>query len=140
MANYLLDTNIISDLIKHPQGIIKDHIERVGEDNIATSIIVASELRYGATKKGSEQLSDRVDALLSRINILPIASDIDRTYGNIRTDLERKGTPIGANDLLIAAQVVNLAETSNCVLVTANTREFERVEGLNIENWLAFDS
>lgn len=140
MAVYLLDTNIMSDLIKHPQGTVMKHIERVGEDNIVTSIIVAAELRYGAEKKASQRLTERVDAILSRIDILPIATDIDRTYGTIRVDLEQKGTPIGANDLLIAAQVSNLNEEQHCILVTANTREFERVENLNLENWLSLDS
>ncbi|WP_136661718.1 type II toxin-antitoxin system VapC family toxin [Nitratireductor sp. XY-223] len=136
MTSYLLDTNIISDLIKNPDGVIMRRIAEIGEDNIATNIIVASELRFGAEKKGSDALRDRVDLILSRMNVLDVGSDADRHYGIIRADLETKGTPIGGNDLLIAAHVVSLAQADEWVLVTANVREFQRVDGLTVENWL----
>lgn len=130
--SYLLDTNIISDLIKDPQGVVMQRIEQLGEDEVATSIIVAAELRFGAEKKGSAPLIERVNAILSRMNVLPLVQDVDQTYGNIRTLLEAKGTPIGANDLFIAAH----ARSLDMVLVTANVKEFERVVGLKVENWL----
>lgn len=136
MTSYLLDTNIISDLIKNPQGPVMQHIVGVGEAHIATSIIVAAELRFGAAKKGSPALSERIEALLSRFTVLPLEANADEIYGTIRTDLEAKGTPIGANDLLIAAHTKYLAQKGDWVLVTANTKEFERVDGLIIENWL----
>ncbi len=112
----------------------------LGEDKIATSIIVATELRFGAAKKGSAALSERVDVLLSRFRVLPLETDADEIYGSIRADLESRGTPIGGNDLLIAAHALSLDRKSSqdeqWVLVTANVREFERVDGLAIENWL----
>ncbi|WP_375284582.1 type II toxin-antitoxin system VapC family toxin [Sphingobium yanoikuyae] len=129
---FLLDTNILSDLIRHPQGVIAAHITEVGEDNIATSIIVASELRYGAERRGSPRLSAQLEAILELLPILPLGDDADAHYGRLRADLERRGAPIGANDMLIAAHALAIGAT----LVTDNVREFERVEGLVIANWL----
>ncbi len=101
---YLLDTNILSDLIKHPNGQVAQKIKTLEDDSVCcTSIIVACELQYGALKKGSTKLTERVDQLLEAINILPLASEVDRSYASIRTNLEKVGTPIGGNDLLIAA-------------------------------------
>lgn len=129
---YLLDTNILSDLVRNPRGTIVARIAEIGEDQVCTSIIVAAELRYGAAKKGSPRLTAQVEAVLGAIEILPIEAPADETYGQIRADLERKGTPIGGNDLLIAAQAVAVG----LVVVTDNEREFGRVEGLVVENWL----
>jgi len=134
---YLLDTNIISDLIRNPQGAVFSRIKAIGEDYIVTNVIVAAELRYGAEKKGSPALIERIEALLSRFKVLSLEPGVDEAYGRIRTNLERHGTPIGGNDLLIAAHVQHLSEKSNWTLVTANLREFERVDGLMVENWLS---
>jgi tRNA(fMet)-specific endonuclease VapC len=129
---YLLDTNIVSDLIHRPQGKVTKAIARVGEDNIATSVIVACELRYGAAKKGSRGLAERVALVLSLIKICPFECPMDELYGEIRARLELSGNPVGANDLLIASQCLAMHAT----LVTANEREFSHIEGLQIENWL----
>jgi tRNA(fMet)-specific endonuclease VapC len=130
---FLLDTNILSVLIRDPQAqALLNCIARAGEENIATSVIVAGELRYGAAKKQSTRLIDRVEAILGRLEIVPFTPPMDRTYGEIRASLERRGQLIGANDLLIAAQVVHLSAE----LVTDNTREFLRVDGLRVVNWL----
>jgi tRNA(fMet)-specific endonuclease VapC len=131
--SYLLDTNILSDLVRQPQGSVADRIVQVGEDNVLTSIIVACELRYGAAKRGSKKLTRQVEAVLGAMTILPIEAGVDRHYAAIRTALERKGTPIGAHDMLIAAQ----ARSIQAVCVTANVAEFKRVPGLKVENWLA---
>jgi len=131
-AKYLLDTNIVSDLTRHPQGIIAEKIEVVGESKVCTSIIVASELRFGAVKRSSRQLSERVDLILAALSIVAIEPPVDIHYAEIRLYLERKGAPIGPNDLLIAAQARALGLT----VVTANEREFSRVPGLAVENWL----
>lgn len=139
MAKYLLDTNIISDLIKQPHGSVMNQIENIGETNIATSIIVACELQFGAEKKGSDALKERIALILSRINILPLEPQIDQIYGKIRADLERKGTPIGANELLIAAHTKYLDQSDDWILVTANEKEFNRVDGLSVQNWLSAD-
>jgi len=130
---YLLDTNMLSDLVRHPQGFVAIRIAEVGEDNVLTSIIVACELRYGIAKRGSKRLTRQVEAVLGAITVLPLEKGADRHYAAIRTALERKGTPIGANDMLIAAQ----ARAIHAVCVTANVAEFKRVRGLKVENWLA---
>ena len=126
MARYLLDTNILSELIRNPQGIVRDRIAQVGERSICTSIIVSSELRFGARKRGSERLSSQLEAILSTIEIIPFEEPSDRQYASLRCALENAGTPIGPNDLLIAAQAMTLG----VVLVTANYREFSQVPGL----------
>lgn len=130
--SHLLNTNILSDLVRHPQGVVAERIAKVGEDAVCTSIVVAAELRYGAAKSGSEKLSDRVDLLLSALEILPMEVPADREYAKLREHLSRQGTPIGPNDLLIAAHALAM----DLAVVTANTREFSRVPGLKIENWL----
>ena len=129
---YLLDTNIVSNLVRNPRGPVADRIRAVGEQRICTSIIVAAELRYGTTKKASPRLSTQVEAVLGAIDTLPFDSPADEIYGSIRTRLESTGTPIGGNDLLIAAQALALGHT----LVTDNDKEFSRIEGLRVENWL----
>jgi tRNA(fMet)-specific endonuclease VapC len=129
---YLLDTNVVSDLVRHPQGRISKRIRAVGEAQICTSIIVAAELRYGATKKGSPRLATQLEAVLGALDILPFEVPADTAYGVIRTRLEQIGRPIGGNDLLIAAQAVALGYT----IVTDNEGEFARIDGLLHENWL----
>ena len=129
---FLLDTNIVSDLIRNPQGRIAERIREVGEDNICTSIVVAAELRYGAAKKASPKLTARVAAVLAVIDTLAFDAPADEIYGSIRTQLELAGTPIGGNDLIIAAQTVAL----DLILVTDNEQEFSHVDGLRTENWL----
>jgi len=74
---YLLDTNIVSDLVRRPQGRIAEHIRRVGEAQVCTSVIVAAELRYGAAKKGSERLTAQLDAVLEALDILPFETPAD---------------------------------------------------------------
>lgn len=129
---YLLDTNMVSDLVRNPQGKVAEHIFKVGEHQVCTSIIVSAGLRYGAAKKGSSRLSAQLEAVLGALEVLPLEKPADEAYGSLRTELERSGKPIGANDLLIAAQAVALA----CTVVTDNEKEFSRVKGLAVENWL----
>ncbi len=129
---YLLDTNILSDLVRHPAGPLARRIAAVGEKTVCTSIVVACELRYGAAKKGSAPLAEKVEQLLSSIEVLPLENAADRKYAEIRAALEKAGTPIGANDYLIAAQALSLGLT----LVTDNVGEFSRVADLALENWL----
>jgi tRNA(fMet)-specific endonuclease VapC len=128
----MLDTHIVSDLIKNPQGKAAKRLARAGEDNICTSIIVASELRYGAEKKRSKRLAKAVEDLLGEINVLPFDVPADAAYGRIRADLEAAGKTIGNNDMLIAAHATAVCAT----IVTANHGEFKRIPGLNVENWL----
>jgi len=129
----MLDTNIISDLIRNPQGKAAKRIAKVGENNVCTSIIVAAELRYGCAKSGSERLLKAVEDLLGEIDVLPLDVPADAEYGDIRAELEAADKPIGGNDLLIAAH----AYATGTTIVTANTEEFKRIRGLKVENWLA---
>ena len=128
---FLLDTNIVSDLVRHPRGRIFDRISEVGEEDVCTSIVVAAELRYGATKKKSSRLTSQLEAVLGAIEVLALEAPVDATYGVIRAGLEI-GQPIGANDLLIAAHALALDLT----VVTDNEREFLRIDDLRVENWL----
>jgi tRNA(fMet)-specific endonuclease VapC len=130
---YLLDTNILSDLLRIPGGPVAQRVALVGEATICTSIVVACELRYGAAEKRSAQLSERVESLLDSVEVLPLDKESDRRYAEIRSHLDRRGRQIGPNDLLIAAHALALDLT----LVTHNAEEFARMPGLLLENWLA---
>jgi tRNA(fMet)-specific endonuclease VapC len=130
-VRFLLDTNVLSAMIRDPRGPIRQRIEMEGTHSIANSIIVAAELRFGAAKSGAPRIADSVEAVLARIEVLPWTTPCDRVYGKLRLGLEKAGTPIGALDLLIAAQAVALGLT----VVTANLREFRRVPGLETSSW-----
>jgi tRNA(fMet)-specific endonuclease VapC len=130
---YLLDTNILSDLIKNPGGRVRKRITEVGEESIFTSIIVACELRFGARKKNAPMLTQRIERLLQTLEVLPLDGDVDRAYADVHAALEEAGRPSGANDMLIAAH----AQSEDCVLVTHNPSEFVHIAGLIVEDWLA---
>jgi tRNA(fMet)-specific endonuclease VapC len=129
---YLLDTNIVSDLVRNPRGRVTRHIRDIGEQQVCTSIIVAAELRYGAAKRGSPRLTAQLEAILGALNVLPFEAPADAVYGRLRSRLEQAGRPIGGNDMLIAAQALALGH----VIVTDNKREFGRIGHLACENWL----
>lgn len=129
---YLLDTNILSVLVRFPAGIVAARLAAAGESLVCTSIVVACELRFGAEKKGSSLLSARIGQLLNFLPVLALSEEADRHYAEIRYFLERSGKVIGPNDLLIAAH----ARSLGLVVVTDNEREFSRVPGLMVENWL----
>jgi tRNA(fMet)-specific endonuclease VapC len=131
-VRFLLDTGIVSDLIRHPRGIVTARIREVGVAQVCTSLVVAAELRYGAAKRGSPALTERVEGVLARLEVLPLAAPADRIYGELRARLERAGQPIGPNDLLIAAHALALGHG----VVTDNEREFSRIAELRVENWL----
>lgn len=129
--HYLLDTNVVSDLVRRPSGATARRAAAVEAGCVAISVIVAAELRYGAARRGSERLTRQLEAVLSAIKVLPLEEPADWHYGVIRSELERIGQPIGHNDLLIAAHARSLGAT----LVTRNVREFGRVPGLSVETW-----
>ena len=129
---YLLDTNIVSQIVRRPNGDVAQKIASVGQNLVATSIIVAAELRFGARKKGSASLARQLDAVLGVLQVLPLEIPVDEAYAGLRAALEAAGTPIGANDTLIGAHALSL----DMILVTDNVREFERIPGLVVENWL----
>jgi tRNA(fMet)-specific endonuclease VapC len=128
---YLLDTNMVSDLVRNPQGKIAARIVHIGEESVCTSIIVAEELRYGAARKGSARLLAQLMTVLDAFEILPFETPAEITYGDLRARLEAAGKPIGGNDMLIAAHALSLGHT----IVTDNEREFSRIDGLPVENW-----
>jgi len=130
-VGFLLDTNVISELVRHPHGRLADRIAAVSEQHVCTSIIVAAELRYGAVRKASVHLAAQLEAVLAAIDVLALEPPVDSVYGELRARLER-GQSIGANDLLIAAHALTLGHT----VVTDNEREFSRIVDLRIENWL----
>ena len=132
MIRYLLDTNILSDLLRNPGGHSARRLAVVGDPAVCTSVVVACEIRYGAIKKRPPGLAERVEILLQSLEILPLDKEVDRHYAEIRWQLERLGTPIGPNDLLIAAH----ARALDLIVVTDNVEEYARVPGLSIENWL----
>lgn len=130
---YLLDTNIVSDLLRNPHGRVATRLLRHGVENACTSIIVAAELRYGVARVKSRALVPAMERHFEYLTVLSFEPPADVYYGAIRADLERRGELIGPNDLLIAAHTLAL----DLILVTDNTREFSRVSELKVENWLA---
>jgi tRNA(fMet)-specific endonuclease VapC len=133
--HYLLDTNVLSAVVKQPRRELARRIAAMNRGEYCTSIVVACELRYGVRKKGSQGLTAKVEQLLASIDVLPLEAGVDHHYAEMRVALERIGQPIGHNDLFIAAHARALGLT----LVTDNMREFSRVPSLAVENWLAAD-
>ncbi len=128
---YLLDTNILSDMVRNPFGRAAERADRVGNENFAISIVVAAEIQVGIAKNPSFRRAAEMRAILDTIDIKPLEQPCDEVYGRIRADLEKHGVVIGPNDLLVAAHALAL----DAVLVT-DDEEFSRVPGLKTENWL----
>lgn len=129
----MLDTNIVSALARDPHGTVARRIAEVGPASLCVSIVTAAELRYGCVRKGSPRLLAQIEAILGGLQVLALDVPADTEYGSIRAELAAAGTPIGPNDLFIAAHALAL----EAVLVTANTGEFTRIRALRVENWLA---
>jgi len=131
-VEFLLDTNILSDIIRNPRGAAAaEHRRRRAVT--AISIVVAAELSYGLRKNPAYRYSERAEQLLNAVPILPLEEPADARYAELRARLTRQGRPLGPNDYWIAAHALAL----DCTLVTANVGEFRRVPGLRVENWLA---
>ncbi len=125
-------TNILSDLLRNPQGAVYRRLGEVVEDAVVTSVIVAAELRFGGQRNARPQLVAEIEGLLDRIEALPFEAPADRTYaGRFARTLRRRGRPWTAMISLIAAQALSLA----CILVTADAA-FRHVPDLRVENWL----
>lgn len=129
---FLLDTNILSNLIDEPYGAAARTMMLRGIDNVVTSIVCSAQMLYGLAKLPSMRHRERVIDLLATIPVLAIEAETDRHYGSVRAALEKAGTPIGQNDIWIAAHALALDLT----LITDNMAEFARVPGLRVENWL----
>ena len=129
---FLLDTNILIAMSKQRPGLA-DRLEGIPADAVLLSSVVVAEIEYGIAKSRRRQHNRRVfDALVSGFRVLPFDAAAARLYGPIRAELEKRGRLIGPYDLMIAAH----AKAVDAVLVTDNTREFARVEGLKTTNWL----
>jgi tRNA(fMet)-specific endonuclease VapC len=131
---FLLDTNIVSHLVCHPQGVVRDRIAVVGERTVCVSLLVAAELRFGAAKKQSATLTRQVEAVLSVLPILPLETPVDAHYAEIRIELVTSGCSIGPNDLIILIIAAH-ARALGLTLVTHDLTEFSRVPGLLVQNW-----
>ncbi|MBO4899996.1 MAG: type II toxin-antitoxin system VapC family toxin [Lachnospiraceae bacterium] len=129
---YMLDTNICIYVIKHKPEKVFLKLQDIDPRDVCISSVTYAELTYGV-EKSSAVAKNRValSVLLSNIEILDFDADAADSYGVIRADLERKGTPIGALDMMIAGHALSVG----CTIVTNNVREFSRVNGLKIENW-----
>lgn len=127
----MLDTNALSELVRNPHGTLAQKLNALDPDAVCTSIVAACELRFGAQRKGSAPLSQRVEQLLQALTVLPLDTPADEHYADIRATLERSGPPIGSHDLFIAAH----ARSRGMTLLTRNLREFQRVPGLTVEDW-----
>lgn len=130
--NYLLDTNIISAMMRDPQGAIAAQAASIDPEHIATSAVCVCELWYGVHRRNSVRLAEQLEAILGALKVFPFETPAERIYGRLRAALEGDGAPIGAFDTLIAAHALALDHT----LVTDNIREFGRIPGLKVENWL----
>lgn len=129
---WMLDTNICIYVIKQKPPQVLEHFRRTQISEIGISSITLSEMMYGAAKSARpDQNKLALSQFVAPLEICPYDDAAAQYYGELRTYLERKGTPIGAMDMLIAAHALSLG----CVLVTNNEKEFMRVPGLRIENW-----
>jgi tRNA(fMet)-specific endonuclease VapC len=128
----LLDTNICIHIINAKPAAVLARFHRFRLGEIGLSSVVAAELAYGVAKSGSERNRRALEMFLAPLEIVPFDEKAVWAYGELRADLERLGQPIGSLDTMIAAHALSL----NDVLVTNNTREFSRVRGLRLENWV----
>lgn len=132
---YLLDTNIVSHMMREPAGPVTRRFATVAAmdltQSIVTSTVVLCELQFGLQRRPNPRLSAALDRILTAVEVLALNADIASHYAQLRASLEHQGTPIGPNDTLIAAHALAVSAT----LVTADA-EFSRVPGLTIENWL----
>jgi tRNA(fMet)-specific endonuclease VapC len=130
---YMLDTNMCSYIIRdNPKGVFEKLKEIEKKHTVALSSIVVSELLYGAKKRESAKLGKIVSLFIEQFAIYDYDKASAQAYAKIRTALEKKGEVIGVHDMLISAHALSVGAT----IVTNNTKEFERVAGLSVENWV----
>jgi tRNA(fMet)-specific endonuclease VapC len=132
-VSHLLDTNVCSYLMRAHPPSVRERLEQLGPERVAVSVVTAVELREGAElSRASKRYHTAIDAFLAEVPVLPMTATLAPVAGRIRAHLRRSGTPIGDLDSLIAAHAV----AAGLVLVTHNTREFNRVPGLVVEDWV----
>ena len=133
MAKYLLDTNICIYLTKQQHPALIQRFKNLAENEVAMSVITYGELQFGAQKsQRPKQVLEALEKLSLAIPVLAMTQLASQHYGEIRAHLQKSGTPIGNNDLWIAAH----AKATGLILVTNNVREFECVSDLKVENWV----
>lgn len=128
----MLDTNVVSEVMKNPEGKVAARLVRQPTGTACLSIVTAAELRFVARKARSDRIWNKITDFTALIPVLPFGHPAEELYAEIRAGLEAAGRPIGPNDIFIAAHALSLGLT----LVTANIGEFSRVPGLKVENWL----
>lgn len=129
---YLLDTNTVVRYLNGRSANVRAKVDVTPSADLAVSAITVAELRYGAAKSRNPQPTrTSQDEVLDLISIVPFNKACAEIYGTIRAGLERQGTPIGGNDMLIGATAL----AYSLILVTHNTREFARIPGLTLEDW-----
>ena len=130
---YLLDTDVFSEIARGRNRRLAERVRSLGTAQFAISVVTEAEIRFGqACRPVSARLASRIDALLGELPRLPVGPGVVAPYAALRAELRRTGTPMGPNDFWIAAHA--LAE--DLTLITGNEREFNRVPGLRVENWL----
>jgi tRNA(fMet)-specific endonuclease VapC len=130
---FLLDTNICIYVIKQKPLRVKERLQTIDSGEVGLSIITLAELEYGAAKSQNPQRNrETLTRFCLPFQIVDFLPEDAQKFGEIRANLERRGQPIGSYDLLIASQAV----TRGLILVTNNIKEFSRVDGLNLENWV----
>ena len=131
--NYLVDTDVFSLMVKGQDASINTRLQTLAKGEAMLSVITAGEFYYGVARAPVSKLRDqRAQRLLDFFGLLPLDAEVAASYGTVRADLRRAGTPIGPNDLWLAAQAL----AHGLTMVTRNTREFQRVSGLKVEDWL----
>lgn len=131
--NYMLDTDTASYIIKARSENLLDELNKHDMNQIFMSVVTYAELCFGVAKSSSSRINGAViESFTSNLTVLPWDNDAAMIYGDIRADLESKGKPIGAYDMMIAAHALS----EGMILVTNNTKHFKQVSGLSIENWV----
>lgn len=130
---YLLDTNICIYIINEQPVQVLQRLIQAGRESLAISTVTVAELGFGVAKSTRADSRAKLENFLSKFPILDWDQDAAWMYGNVRKTLEAKGQRIGERDLLLACQALAMDAT----MVTNNTREFERIDGLKLENWVA---
>ncbi len=130
---YLLDTDVFSLMVKGQDEAVNTRMQTLTKGEAVLSVITTGEYFYGIAHAPVSALREkRAQRLMDFFGVLPLDADVSISYGDIRADLRAKGTPIGPNDLWLAAQ----AKAHGLILVTRNTREFKRVKSLKVEDWI----
>lgn len=130
---YMLDTNICIYIIKQQPKSVQEKFESLSVGSVAMSLVTLGELEYGALRSNNaEKAMGILEELVNYIPVLPMSETVAREYADIRADLAAKGTPIGNNDMWIAAHARDLG----CTLITNDRKEFARVSDLQIDNWV----